>query len=159
MKCILGLDPGLRATGWGVITSEGNHIRFVACGVVRPPSSDDLAIRLHNLYEALVSVINKYQPHEASVEQTFVNKNPQSALLLGMARGVVLLAPASKGCRVAEYSANHIKKSVTGVGHADKNQVQAMIKRLLPTVDRVASDAADALAAAICHANHRLPIY
>lgn len=155
MKRVLGLDPGLRATGWGIITCEGNHIRFVGCGVVRPPTSGSLAERLRSLYSSLSDLIQQHQPDEAVVEQTFVNKNPSSALLLGMARGVVLLAPASAGCSVAEYSANHIKKCVTGVGHADKQQVQAMVQRLLPGMPPSAQDASDALAAAICHANQQ----
>lgn len=156
MKCILGLDPGLRATGWGVIKAEGNHIRFVACGVVRPPVKGTLAERLLQLSKLLGDVVATYQPQEAVVEQTFVNKNPSSALLLGMARGVVLLVPAVAGCSVFEYTANQIKKSVTGAGHADKIQVQAMVARLLPGVQSSSFDATDALAAAICHANQRV---
>lgn len=155
MKRILGLDPGLRATGWGVIAAQGNHISFVACGVVRPPTKGTLAERLLALSTMLSEVIALHQPSEAVVEQTFVNKNPSSALLLGMARGVVLLAPALAGCPVWEYSANHIKKCVTGVGHADKTQVQSMVKRLLPAMPVGAFDASDALAAAICHGNQQ----
>lgn len=154
-KRILGLDPGLRATGWGIITAQGNHIRFVACGVVRPPIKGSLAERLLQLSNMLNELITLHQPTEAVVEQTFVNKNPSSALLLGMARGVVLLAPAAAGYKVAEYSANHIKKCVTGVGHADKKQVQAMVQRLLPGMPPAGLDASDALAAAICHANQK----
>ncbi|MFN7709428.1 MAG: crossover junction endodeoxyribonuclease RuvC [Holosporales bacterium] len=152
---ILGLDPGLRHTGWGVVESDGRTLRPVAAGVVSAPTSGDLAVRLRQLFEGLSEVLDLYTPHEAAVEETFVNTNPTSTLRLGMARGVVMLAPASKGLPVFEYGANKVKKTVVGVGHADKDQVMMMVKRLLPTLGEVKVDAADALAIAICHSHHR----
>ncbi|MCX7337919.1 MAG: crossover junction endodeoxyribonuclease RuvC [Alphaproteobacteria bacterium] len=154
---ILGLDPGLRHTGWGIIQMVDNTMTHVGHGVVNTPTKLTLAERLNCLYQGLSAVIDDYAPCEAVVEETFVNKNPASTLKLGMARGVVLLVPASKGLPVFEYSANRIKKSVVGVGHADKNQVLLMVQRLLPCMKRddMRSDAADALAAAICHAHYR----
>ncbi|MBX3486925.1 MAG: crossover junction endodeoxyribonuclease RuvC [Candidatus Paracaedibacteraceae bacterium] len=152
---ILGLDPGLRNTGWGLITSQGNRLSHVAHGVVKSTPDLSLSDRLTELYRGLTDVIDQYTPHEAAVEETFMNTNAASALKLGMARGVVLLAPATQGLIVGEYSANKVKKSVVGVGHADKNQVAAMVQRLLPTAGIVKADAADALAVAICHAHHR----
>lgn len=155
---ILGLDPGLRNTGWGIIDVQGNRLCYVAHGVVRSDSKDDLAPRLSQLYQGLLKIIETYSPHEAAVEETFVNKNPASTLKLGMARGIVLLAPAQAGLVVGEYAANRVKKSVVGVGHADKNQVALMVQRLLPTSGVVSADAADALAVAICHAHYRSAI-
>lgn len=152
---ILGLDPGLRNTGWGVIDVQGNHLKYVAHGVVKSDGDLDLAPRLQQLYEGLEKVISIHNPHEAAVEETFVNANPASALKLGMARGVVLLAPAMAQLLVGEYSANKVKKSVVGVGHADKNQVALMVQRLLTGCGTVSQDAADALAIAICHSHHR----
>jgi crossover junction endodeoxyribonuclease RuvC len=152
---ILGLDPGLRATGWGIITSSGNHLGYIAHGIIYPPTKGGLADRLNDLFHHLQFVIQQYAPREAAVEETFVNTNATSTLKLGMARGVVLLAPAHHHLPVGEYSANKIKKSVVGVGHADKNQVAMMVQRLLPGCGLVAADAADALAVAICHAHHR----
>ncbi len=152
---ILGLDPGLRHTGWGVVESDGRALRPVAAGVVSVPTSADLAIRLQQLFVGLTEVLERYSPDEAAVEETFVNTNPTSTLRLGMARGVVMLAPAAKGLPVFEYGANKVKKTVVGVGHADKDQVMMMVKRLLPTLGEVKVDAADALAIAICHSHHR----
>ncbi len=152
---ILGLDPGLRHTGWGVLDSLGNRLSYVAHGVVHSDGKDDLAPRLSQLYQGLLKIIQAYAPQEAAVEETFVNKNPASTLKLGMARGIVLLAPASAGLVVGEYAANRVKKSVVGVGHADKNQVALMVQRLLPGCGAVSMDAADALAVAICHAHYR----
>lgn len=152
---ILGLDPGLRNTGWGIIDVQGNRLSYLAHGVVRSDSKDDLAPRLSQLYQGLLKIIETYSPHEAAVEETFVNKNPASTLKLGMARGIVLLAPAQAGLMVGEYAANRVKKSVVGVGHADKNQVALMVQRLLPASGVVSADAADALAVAICHAHYR----
>ncbi len=151
---LLGLDPGLRHTGWGVIDASGNRLSYVAAGVVSVPDDLALAERLAALYRALTQMIERYAPNEAAVEETFVNKNPASTLKLGLARGVVLLAPAERGIAVHEYSANHIKKSVVGVGHAEKTQVQMMVRRLLPGCLAAGADAADALAVAICHAHH-----
>jgi crossover junction endodeoxyribonuclease RuvC len=152
---ILGLDPGLRNTGWGIVDSLGNRLTYVAHGVVHSDAKDELGQRLSQLYHALLKVIDLYTPHEAAVEETFVNKNPASTLKLGMARGIVLLAPAQAGILVGEYAANRVKKSIVGVGHADKNQVALMVQRLLPTSGVVSADAADALAVAICHAHYR----
>jgi crossover junction endodeoxyribonuclease RuvC len=151
---LIGLDPGLRLTGWGVIEVEGNRLRHVAHGVVRVPSSGPLADRLRDLFDGVVAIVEAHRPSEAAVEETFVNINPGSTLKLGQARGVVMLAPARAGLPVFEYAANLVKKSVTGVGHADKRQIAMMVGRLLPGID-AESDAADALAVAICHAHHR----
>jgi crossover junction endodeoxyribonuclease RuvC len=150
---IIGLDPGLRHTGWGVVLVEGNRLRHVADGAIHVKPTGTLAERLVGLFEGLDAVLAEYRPDEAAVEETFLNKNPGSTLRLGAARGVVLLAPAQRGLPVAEYSANLIKKAVVGVGHADKHQIETMVRMLLPGA--VASaDAADALAVAICHAHH-----
>ena len=152
---LIGLDPGLRATGWGVIEVAANRLSHVDHGTIRPPHEGTLAERLAALYRALGRVIEDQRPDEAAVEETFVNRNPASALKLGQARGVVLLAPAEAGLPVAEYPANLVKKSLVGAGHADKRQVAAMVGALLPGTGAVSSDAADALAVAICHAHHR----
>ena len=152
---LLGLDPGLRATGWGVIDVHGNRLTHVADGAVRPPADGSLAARLAALHRALAGVIGTYRPDEAAVEETFVNRNPASALRLGHARGVVMLAPAEAGLPVAEYPANLVKKSIVGAGHADKGQISAMVRALLAIRAVSSSDAGDALAVAICHAHHR----
>jgi len=151
---VLGLDPGLRHTGWGVIDVAGNRLTHVADGVASAPADLPLAERLVVLFRQINEVLERFRPDEAAVEETFVNKNPASTLKLGVARGVVLLAPAERGLKVAEYSANLVKKSVVGAGHADKSQVQMMVRRLLPGCAVVRADAADALAVAICHAHH-----
>jgi len=150
---LLGLDPGLRNTGWGVIDVDGNRLKHVAQGVATTRQDAPLATRLGELYRMLGEVLDRFQPDAAAVEETFVNKNPGSTLRLGMARGVVLLAPAERGIPVFEYATNLVKKSVVGVGHADKTQVQMMVRWLLPGAAGGA-DAADALAVAICHAHH-----
>ncbi|MGK9231787.1 crossover junction endodeoxyribonuclease RuvC [Inquilinus limosus] len=152
---ILGLDPGLRHTGWGILDVDGNRLRYVADGSVDSDDKADLATRLVQLHDGLAEVLREWTPDEAAVEETFVNKNPTSTLKLGLARGVVLLVPALAGLRVAEYGANHIKKSVVGAGHADKTQVQHMVRMLLPGATFRTPDAADALAVAVCHAHHR----
>ena len=152
---VLGLDPGLRHTGWGIIDVAGNRLRHVADGTVNSSAKAPLHARLAELHDGLVEIIGRLAPDEAAVEETFVNKNPTSTLKLGMARGVVLLVPGKAGLLVAEYGANHVKKSVVGAGHADKVQVQAMGRMLLPGVEISSPDAADALAVAICHAHHR----
>jgi crossover junction endodeoxyribonuclease RuvC len=152
---ILGLDPGLRITGWGIIDVAGSALVHVDHGIVTSKDGEALPSRLSSLYTQLVDIIQRYNPQEAAVEETFVNKNPLSALKLGIARGVVLLAPAYAGLIVGEYAANKVKKSVVGVGHADKTQVAMMVGRLLPKSGGVTKDAADALAVAICHAHHR----
>jgi len=151
---VLGLDPGLRHTGWGIIDVDGNRLSHVADGVVSAPVSLPLAARLVALFRQITAVLDRYRPDEAAVEETFVNKNPASTLKLGVARGVVLLAPAERGLAVAEYSANKVKKSVVGAGHAEKGQIELMVRRLLPGCSVVKADAADALAVAICHAHH-----
>lgn len=152
---ILGLDPGLQHTGWGVIDAIGSRLSFVAAGVVNTDPKRDLAERLVEIHDGLRDVIDAHQPDEAAVEETFVNKNPSSTLKLGLARGVSLLVPALYKLRVAEYPTNLVKKSVVGAGHADKKQVQMMVGVLLPAArDQKSADAADALAVAICHAHH-----
>lgn len=152
---ILGIDPGLRFTGWGLITCEGARMRFLASGTVKTPASGDMAARLRALSDSLDHLLAEHLPDEAAVEETFVNTNPRSALKLGQARGICLLAPARMGLPVAEYAANQIKKAVVGAGHADKTQIAAMVARLLPGSRAETPDAADALAIAICHAAHR----
>jgi crossover junction endodeoxyribonuclease RuvC len=151
---LLGLDPGLRRTGWGVIDAEGNRLRYVACGLIAVPEKGSLAGRLAALFRALNETLDRFTPDQAAVEESFANQNPASTLKLGLARGVVLLAPAERGIPVFEYAANLIKKSVTGAGHAEKRQVEAMVRKLLPGADAESADAADALATAICHAHH-----
>ena len=151
---VLGLDPGLRHTGWGVIDVDGNRLSHVADGVATAPVNAPLGERLVALFRQINQVLDSFRPDEAAVEETFVNRNPSSTLRLGVARGVALLAPAERGLPVAEYSANFIKKAVVGAGHAEKSQVQLMVRRLLPGCDGGEPDAADALAVAICHAHH-----
>ena len=152
---VIGLDPGLRRTGWGVIVVEGSRLSFIGCGVVRSSDKRPLSERLKELHEGLTRIISDYTPREAAVEETFVSKDARATLKLGHARAVALLAPAMLGLPVAEYAANLIKKTVVGVGHAEKHQVEAMIRLLLPKADPRAADAADALAVAITHAHHR----
>ena len=152
---ILGLDPGLRKTGWGVIVSEGSKLSFVGCGCVESDGTLALSERLRQLHDGLTRIVASFSPDEVAVEETFVNRDPQSALKLGQARGVALVVPALAGLSVAEYAANLVKKTVVGVGHADKKQVQMMIRVLLPKAETKSADAADALAVAICHAQHR----
>jgi crossover junction endodeoxyribonuclease RuvC len=151
---ILGLDPGLGTTGWGVIVAEGNRLSHVANGQVKTVTTDPLPARLVALYAALVALIAEHNPGGAAVEEVFVNANPQSTLKLGQARGVVLLAAASAGLVVGEYAARLVKKAVVGTGAAEKAQVHAMVSRLLPGVKIAGPDAADALAVAITHAHH-----
>ena len=152
---IIGIDPGLRRCGWGVIDSAGNRLSYVACGTLTPPVDLELPQRPVELHRGLVELIERFRPDEAAVEETFVSAGARSALQLGQARGVVLMTPANMGLVVGEYAANLIKKSVVGSGHAEKGQVQAMIRILLPTAEFKGADAADALAIAICHAHHR----
>ncbi len=153
MRLILGLDPGLAATGWGVIVAEGNRLRHIAHGTVKTSATAPLAERLVALHDGLMTVIGEHGATEAAVEEVFVNANPQSTLKLGQARGVVLLCSARAGLPVAEYATRLVKKALTGVGSASKDQVQAMVERLLPGVKVVGADAADALAVAIAHAH------
>ena len=151
---ILGLDPGLGTTGWGVIVAEGNRLRHLANGQVRTDPKTELPARLVELHARLTAVLAEHRPDAAAVEEVFVNENPQSTLKLGQARGVVLLAAAATGLQVGEYAPRLVKKAVVGTGGAEKAQVHAMIQRLLPGVKIAGPDAADALAVAITHAHH-----
>ncbi len=157
---ILGLDPGLRRTGWGVVEVEGSRLRLVGCGVLGAPETPPLAVRLMHLHAALVALVAEHAPDEAAVEEVFVNGNGQSTLKLGQARACALLAPAQAGLPVAEYATTLVKKAVTGVGRAEKDQVGFMVRRLLPGMGELAAghDACDALAVAIAHAHLRGPI-
>lgn len=153
---ILGLDPGLRHTGWAIIDSCDSRLSFVAAGVADSTDSLPLAERLAELHTQVREVVSAYKPDEAAIEETFVNKNPNSTLKLGQARGVVLLAPAQSAIPIAEYTPNQIKKAVVGNGHAEKQQVDMMVHSLLPTCGKLKPDAADALATAICHSFMRI---
>jgi crossover junction endodeoxyribonuclease RuvC len=150
---IFGIDPGLQRTGWGVVDVNGNALRHVAHGVVHTKPDQPTAERLKHIFEELTKMLTLWQPTEAAVEETFVNSNAATSLKLGLARGVALMTPALMNIQVAEYAANLVKKSVVGAGHAEKQQVQAMIRVLLPGIE-ASPDAADALAVAICHAHH-----
>lgn len=152
---IIGIDPGLRRTGWGIIDSDGVRLSYVASGHITSNADETLAYRLRELFDGLSSVIASFRPLEAAVEETFVNDNAKATLKLGQARGMALLAPAMKGLKVGEYPPNLVKKTVVGAGHAEKHQIQAMIGFLLPKAKFESADEADALAIAICHANHR----
>lgn len=152
---IIGIDPGLRRTGWGLIESDGPRLGFIAAGTIRPREGDALPHRLAHLFAELCEVIVAWSPAEAAVEQTFVNKDARATLKLGQARGIALLVPAQAGLAVAEYAPNAVKKSVVGAGHADKRQIRAMLRVLLPLATPDSDDAADALAIAITHAHHR----
>jgi crossover junction endodeoxyribonuclease RuvC len=151
---LLGLDPGLQRTGWGLLEAEGNRLHFLAAGVVDSDPGDDLALRLDALYRGLRQVVADHRPQIAAVEETVVNRNAASSLKLGHARGVVLLAVAHAGLPVSEYAAKTVKRAVVGTGGAHKRQVAMMVRVLLPGSGAVAGDAADALAVAICHAHH-----
>lgn len=151
---ILGLDPGLGTTGWGLIAADGNRLTHIANGQIKTDSSMSLATRLLAIDLALTDLILEHRPDSAAVEEVFVNVNPQSTLKLGQARGVVLLGASRSGMEVGEYAARLVKKSVVGVGNASKDQVHAMVSRLLPGVKIAGADAADALAVAITHAHH-----
>lgn len=150
---IIGIDPGLQHTGWGIIDVHGNRLQHISHGVIHTKTKDMVAERLKIIHDGLLQMLQLWQPESAAVEETFMNNNAASAIKLGQARGVAMLTPAIFGIGVAEYPANLIKKSVVGAGHAEKTQVQAMIKILLPGIE-ASSDAADALAVAICHAHH-----
>ncbi len=151
---VLGIDPGLENTGWGIIESEGSRLSFIAAGIVKTKPATPMAERLLKIDEELTLVLNQWQPETAAIEETFVNMNAASSLKLGQARGVAMLVPARYGIPVAEYATNLVKKSVVGSGHAAKDQVGMMIKMLLPGCGELGADAADALAVAICHAHH-----
>jgi crossover junction endodeoxyribonuclease RuvC len=152
---IIGIDPGLRRTGWGVVESEGNRLAFIGCGSVEPPDGLSLSSRLLAIHDGLAAVLRELVPAEAAVEQTFVNKDGVATLKLGQARGVAMLVPATFGISVSEYAPNQVKKTVVGAGHADKKQIAVMLKILLPKAEPKSPDAADALAIAITHAHHR----
>jgi crossover junction endodeoxyribonuclease RuvC len=152
---ILGIDPGLRRTGWGVIDVEGNRLIYVACGSVSSDDKAALADRLVAIHAGLMRVVDEFRPAEAAVEATFVNKDASATLKLGQARGVALLAPASAGIAVAEYAPNLVKKTIVGAGHAEKAQIRLMVGVLLPKATPQSEDAADALAIAVTHAHHR----
>ena len=152
---ILGIDPGLRRTGWGVIDVDGNRLSFVGCGSVATDDKAALANRLLMIYDGLLRIIEQFHPAEAAVEATFVNKDATATLKLGQARGIAMLVPARSGIEVAEYAPNLVKKTIVGAGHSDKTQIRMMIGVLLPKADPKSEDAADALAIAVCHAHHR----
>jgi crossover junction endodeoxyribonuclease RuvC len=152
---ILGIDPGLRRTGWGVVDVAGNALAFVAAGTIRAPLDGELAQRLVALHAGLTDIMRAYSPGEAAVEQTFVNRDAVATLKLGQARGIALLVPALAGLSVAEYAPNAVKKTIVGSGHAEKVQIRAMVRVLLPRAVFDGDDSADALAIAICHAHHR----
>jgi crossover junction endodeoxyribonuclease RuvC len=152
---IIGIDPGLRNTGWGIIECEGSRLAYVADGSVHSDAEASLAERLLQIHTQLAYVLAQYRPDEAAIEETFVNKDARATLKLGQARGVAMLAPAQAGLPVAEYPPNVIKKSVVGAGHAEKDQVKHMVKILLPRAELNSADSVDALAIAICHAHHR----
>jgi len=151
---VLGLDPGLRITGWGMIEMIDNRLRYLGDGTIRSDDKLSLAERLGQLHRGVLRVIADWSPDAAGVEQTFVNKNPESTLKLGQARGVVLLAPALAGLEVGEYAPTQVKQAVVGTGRAAKEQVGMMVRTLLPGCLVTSADAADALAVAICHAHH-----
>lgn len=155
MARILGIDPGLQHTGWGVIEQIGNRLKYVGCGVITAKSDMPLASRLLVLHQGMQAVIAEYSPEECAIEETFVNSNALSSLKLGHARGALMLTAGMAGLPVYEYAATLVKKSVVGVGRAEKNQVEVMVKHLLPGCIITGSDAADALAVAICHAGHK----
>lgn len=153
---ILGVDPGLQRTGWGIIRKEGSNLKFVACGTLTSNSKDELAVRLRSLHDALLEIITHYKPESSAIEETFVSVNAASTLKLGQARGALMMTLSLAGLPVAEYSPTQVKKTVVGAGRAEKHQIQAMVEMLLPATrnEKFGPDAADALAIAICHANH-----
>ncbi len=152
---ILGIDPGLRRTGWGVIEMCGNRLIHVACGSIATDDRSALAQRLVAIHAGLVGIVDAFRPHEAAVEATFVNKDAAATLKLGQARGIALLVPAQAGLAVAEYAPNLVKKTIVGAGHGEKAQIRMMVGVLLPKASPASHDAADALAIAITHAHHR----
>jgi crossover junction endodeoxyribonuclease RuvC len=152
---ILGIDPGLRRTGWGVVEAAANRLAFVACGTIATDDDAALASRLVAIHDGLARIVEEFRPDEAAAEATFVNKDASATLKLGQARGVALLVPAKAGVAVAEYAPNLVKKTIVGAGHCDKQQIRMMVGVLLPRADPQSPDAADALAIAITHAHHR----
>ena len=155
MVRIIGIDPALTKSGWGIVEVNGNSFKYIASGTIKTDAKADMANRLHHIHKELISAIQFYKPDIASIEETFVNKNPVSSLKLGHARGAIMLCLTICDIKVFEYSATSIKKSVTGVGRAEKQQVEAMINILLPKNKSTSEDESDALAAAICHANNQ----
>jgi crossover junction endodeoxyribonuclease RuvC len=151
---ILGIDPGLQKTGWGIIESEGHRLSYVASGLIKTTASKTLPERVRQIDDGMCEVLARFAPDQAGIEETFMNNNPASALKLGVARGVALVVPARHGLIVGEYPANLVKKSVVGAGKAGKDQVGMMIRTLLPACGDITEDEADALAVAICHAHH-----
>jgi crossover junction endodeoxyribonuclease RuvC len=152
---ILGIDPGLRFTGWGVIIASKSQVKFVDCGFIATADGDSTPHRLSSIYKFLTDVIEKHKPDVAVVEETFVNKDPKGALKLGYARGIALMVPALYGLEVFEYAPTTIKKTVAGNGHATKDQVQAMLKFIIPELKSIKNDATDAISIALCHAYHK----
>ena len=152
---ILGIDPGLRRTGWGVVALEGNRLSFLACGSLATDEKAELSTRLLVIHDGLRRVVEEHGPHEAAVEATFVNKDASATLKLGQARGIAMLVPAIAGLPVAEYAPNLVKKTIVGAGHSEKTQIRMMVGVLLPKADPQSEDAADALAIAVTHAHHR----
>jgi crossover junction endodeoxyribonuclease RuvC len=152
---ILGIDPGLRRTGWGVVAIEGNRLSFLACGSVASDDKAALSLRLVSIHDGLQQVVTAHTPDEAAVEATFVNRDAGATLKLGQARGIAMLVPALAGLPVAEYAPNLVKKTIVGAGHCEKVQIRMMVKVLLPKADPQSDDAADALAIAVTHAHHR----
>ncbi len=152
---ILGIDPGLRRCGWGMIEILGSRLTFIACGSVDPSDKLPLSERLRFIHDGLSAVVAEHRPDEAAIEETFVNKDARATLKLGAARGAAMVVPALAGISVAEYAPNQVKKTVVGAGHAEKQQIRMMIGVLLPKADPRTEDAADALAIAICHAHNR----
>jgi crossover junction endodeoxyribonuclease RuvC len=152
---ILGIDPGTRITGYGIINVDGNHLHHVDNGIIKTSSSDHLPARLGIIYDGLTEVLSQFTPQVVSIEQVFLAKNPRSALTLGHARGAAVLAAVNSGIEIYEYSALQVKSAVVGYGHAQKSQVQHMVKVLLNLVEAAQEDASDALAVAICHAHSR----
>jgi crossover junction endodeoxyribonuclease RuvC len=152
---ILGIDPGLRRTGWGMVEIDGNRLGFLGCGSVTTRDTDALAARLLVIHDGLMRILDQFRPDEAAVEATFVNRDADATLKLGQARGIAMVVPAKAGVPVAEYAPNLVKKSIVGVGHGDKTQIRMMIGVLLPKADPASDDAADALAIAVTHAHHR----
>jgi len=152
---IIGIDPGLRRTGWGVVESSGSRLSFVAAGTIRVDATAALAERLCAIHDGLARIVEGFAPDEAAVEATFVNRDAAATLKLGQARGVAMLVPARAGIAVAEYAPNAVKKAIVGAGHAEKAQIRMMVSVLLPRAEFDTDDSADALAVAICHAHHR----
>jgi len=152
---ILGIDPGLRRTGWGMVVIDGNRLSYVACGSLATSDKARLAIRLLSIHDGLRQVVSDHAPDEAAVEATFVSKDGSATLKLGQARGIAMLVPAIAGLPVAEYAPNLVKQTIVGAGHCEKAQIRMMIGVLLPMASPQTDDAADALAIAVCHAHHR----